>query len=135
MTPLYIEDIADVEDLEPAVFPLVEDFVVRLVLTRSFGKQVELASGSRGRLAGFHWWDHAETSLVSPEFRIPVGTTAAPFEDVEQGWQILIWERDGWMLVAEAEEPVSRFDRWFRVDAEAYRAAWAAAVEGARQST
>ncbi len=132
MAQLYIEDIGDLDPLGPARFPLVEDFVVRLVQTRSFGLHVELASEQRGRLATFPYWDHADKAMTAPDFTPPLGTTEAPFDDVEQGWQILIWERDGHVLVAEADEPGSRFDRWFRVDVEVYRDAWAAAIEVAR---
>lgn len=133
MRTLYVEDIQGLEELEIARFPLVEDLVVRLVDAGPFGRHVELASERSGKLAGFPYWDYADKRITHPDFEIPLGTCATPFDDLEQGWQIVIWEAKGYAMVMEGDEIGSLYDRLFRVDVAAYRRAWNLAIEDVRR--
>jgi hypothetical protein len=133
MAKLYIEDLQDLDELDVAAFPVVEDLVVGFVDAGSFGQHVELSSGARGKLAEFPYLDHAYSRLTKPNFEIPLGTAASPFEDLEQGWQIVIWEAGGWVMVVEADDIGSLYDRGFRVDAGLYRRAWRRAISEARE--
>ncbi len=133
MDKLFLEDITDVVELDVEPFPVVEDLVVRLVEAGSFGSHFELASDRLGRLAWFPWWDHARRALGKPDFRIPLGSAESPYEDLEQGWQIVIWEAGGWVMVMEGDDVGSAYDRWFRVRSEDYSEAWQGLIEDERR--
>lgn len=107
--------------------PTIHDFIVRLIDSSAGGKHIELASESRGRLAGFPAWDHADRDLrhFIPS-DIPVGTREEPYEDRDEDWQIAIFEHAGWVYVAEgAAEGTTAF----RVKADVYGKAWLTLIQ------
>jgi hypothetical protein len=106
-------------DLETA--PIVDDFVVRLIDVEGV-KHVELASESNGRLTWFPGWEHADRDLrhLTP-MDVPIGPFAAPFEDADEGWRIVIYEQKGLVHVAAT-------DATFRVPTARYLEAWAALI-------
>ena len=84
---------------------------------------MELASASRGRLAWFPAWEHADRDLrhfVATD--VPIGTFDRPYQDVDEDWSISIFEQGGWVYVDEG-------DTHFRVPTAQYLAAWAALVD------
>jgi hypothetical protein len=111
--------------------PVVHDFVVRLVDHDEGGKHVEFASASRGRLAGFPAWEHADRDLrhfITAD--VPFGTVDEPYDDRDEEWRIVIYEDGGWVYVAEGDHPnASRFTSRFRVLRERYFGAWTALID------
>jgi len=97
----------------------VTDFAVRV----NDEHRIEFVSASRGRLASFPAWEHADRDLrhfVAAD--VPLGTFDAPYEDADEGWRIAIYEHAGWVYVDE--NGVS-----FRVPRERYLRAWAAVID------
>jgi hypothetical protein len=103
-------------------FEAVSDFSVRLIEIDEV-KYLELASESRGRLAWFPAWEHADRDLrhFTPA-DVPIGTFAEPYYDAADDWSISIFEHGGWVYV---EENGSRF----RVPRDRYLQAWAALID------
>lgn len=94
-----------------------------LIDTEESGKQLEYTSPTRGRLARFPAWEHVDRDLrhfIADD--VPNGTPAEPYDDRDEGWQIVIFEDDGWVYVSEG-------DSHFRVRAERYREAWMALID------
>lgn len=118
---------ATLSEAQLAAFPLVRGFAVVLRDARSLGQHIRFVDGDGGDLAGFPWWDHMETGLKRWTLdRVPLGSRAAPFDDLEQGWQIYIFAEGDHVYVVQGGEPgCHRFARWFRVERAAYLAAWA----------
>lgn len=121
-----------IERTDLDTFPVVSDFAVRLTDARDDGgRHIELVSASRGRLAGFPAWDHADRDLrhfVPSD--VPLGTFDDPYDDRDEGWRILIFEEGGWVYVAEGAEPdAETFESVFRVRRERYFQAWAALID------
>jgi hypothetical protein len=53
-----------------------------------------------------------------------------PFDDLEQGWQILIFEHDERVFVLEGPEPLCHdFPVWFAVPRDEYFTAWRQVIE------
>ena len=122
-------------DIAHERFVTIGDFEIRLKPTDCLGLHLQLASGSQGPLAGFPWWDDVDADLANWTLKnIPMGTSACPFSDCEQGWQILIWEAEGWVYVAEGDEPCGdTFHATFRVERGRYLEAWAGVIERSRE--
>ncbi len=103
-------------DLDP--FLPVSDFSV--VLTDD--RRIELVSESRGRLAWFPAWEHADRDLrhfVAGD--VPFGSIDEPFVDEDEGWRIQIFEHGGWVYIAEGTA-------MYRVPRDDYFRAWAALI-------
>ncbi|MDQ3281825.1 MAG: hypothetical protein M3Q69_10460 [Acidobacteriota bacterium] len=112
-------------------FSDVGDFVVRLTDAGEGDLHIEFASRSRGRLAGFPAWEHADRDLrhfIPAD--VPFGTFAEPYEDRDEGWRIVIFEDAGWIYIAEADEVnATDFARTIRVKRDTYFEAWAALID------
>lgn len=101
----------------------IDDFVVILVDSDESGQQLEYRSALGGRLAHFPAWEHVDRDLrhfISGD--IPNGTREEPYVDRDEGWEIRIFEEDGWVYVEENGER-------FRVRADEYRRVWNALID------
>lgn len=85
------------------------------------------------------WWNEPVSKVRSWTVAdIPCGTIANPYYDSDQGWNIVVWQMDGQIFVAEGdgerdeERDQSTYIRWFRVSRELYRAGWTDALEQLR---
>jgi hypothetical protein len=128
---LVVRDNRDLDAVDVSVFQAVSGFTVRLIDTETFGKHIALFDGGGTQLAGFPWLDHADAELVGLFEQIRDATVEAPFQDMEQSWEILIWRKgaDFFVLQGDGEE-YGEFDVAFRVPADAFIAAWTAAARG-----
>jgi hypothetical protein len=64
----------------------------------------------------------------SPE-DVPLGSIDEPVEDADEDWQILIFERGGFVFVLEGSQPhAMEFDVWFRVPRDRYIREWARVI-------
>ena len=112
--------------LDLLAFPLVEDFIIKLEQTGTFGIHLYFYSDQLGRLASFPWWDNVEKDLSSyTSSDIPVGDFDEPYSDLEQGWQIIIFEDENFVYIMEGQEPCcTEFPIWFRVTRDRYYNEW-----------
>lgn len=111
----------DEDDLES--FPVIRDFSVSMRDVPDTGKHIEFVSESRGPLAWFPAWDHADRDLrhfVPGD--VPLGTIDEPFEDADDEWRLMLFEHGGFVYVLEGDSPrAADFPRWFRVPRGRYR--------------
>ncbi len=148
-TPLFSQTYIppDMQRLPLHTFPLIQDFEVLLekmeVLPEDgtgsrrcpFGYHVCFFSSSRGYIASFPWWDHAELDLRREDFSLPLGDLNHPYSDLEQGWEIVIAKHDHLIYVLEGD-----FDRvttegyhtWFKVAEDRYLSQWHQTIQACR---
>src|SRR5436305_14209525 len=105
--------------------PRITDFSLTLVDYPEGGLHIELMSRTRGHLAGFPAWDHADRDLrhFTPD-DIPLGTEDIPFEDADEAWRITIVARGKDVFVLEGDSPHGPFTRRYRIPRDQYLAAW-----------
>lgn len=61
---------------------------------------------------------------------VPLGTIDEPYDNRDDGWRIVIFERAGHVYILEDDSPNGmRFPRRFRVPRDRYIAAWAAVID------
>lgn len=122
-TSSYSEEI---KKLDLNTFPLIDDFSIVTRDRGQLGYHVYFLSNKFGLLASFPWWDHAERDLKDMDIsKIPIGRMDNPFDDLEQSWQILIWEKRDNVYIMEGEDPCcTEFPVWFRIKKEKYLGEW-----------
>lgn len=110
--------------------PLVDDFFIALREDGDGGKHLYFLSRSRGVLAGFPCWDHADRDLRHFTLDdVPFGTEERPYEDSDEGWRIVLFQRGREVHVWESDDPATdEYHRRFSVDAERYWAAWSEVI-------
>src|SRR5437867_10154359 len=112
-------------------FPIVPDFAIELRESEETGQHIYYVSPSRGELAGFPYWDNAERDMrhfVAED--VPLGSIDEPVEDADVDWQIVIFERRGFVHVLEGAAPhTTQFDVWFRIPRDRYIAEWARVID------
>lgn len=119
-------------DLAIDQFPIVQDFRLELRdCGGDLGWHIEFLSHDLGHLGGFPWWDHVDVALQRFSLEnIPLGTLDEPYSDLDQGWQIVIFEANGFVHVLEnegvdGEDPSGcTFTTWFRVPRVQYVHEW-----------
>jgi hypothetical protein len=113
-------DLNNLDDVPP-----VTDFYLTLRDEPEGGLHIEMLSRTRGHLAGFPAWDHADRDLrhFTPA-DIPLGTEEEPFEDADEGWRIVILAQGNAVFILEADAPSGALTRRYRVPREQYVAAW-----------
>lgn len=68
---------------------------------------------------------------------IPLGDFITPFSDLDQGWEIVIAEYEGYVYVLEGLFDYSRikgYDTWFKVPKNLYLSKWQEAIRACRRS-
>jgi hypothetical protein len=103
----------------------VTDFYLALRAQPEGGLHIEMLSRTRGPLAGFPAWDHADRDLrhFTPA-DIPLGTEEIPFEDADEAWRIVILPRGTDVFILEGDAPHGALTRRYRIPREQYLAAW-----------
>jgi hypothetical protein len=89
------------------------------------GLHIVMMSRTRGPLAGFPAWDHADRDLrhfILDD--IPLGTEDEPFEDADEQWRIAIVTRGTEVFLLEGDFPNGAFTRRYRIPRDEYLAAW-----------
>ena len=112
-------------------FPVIGDFTIEMRESEEFGQHLYFVSPTRGELAGFPYWDNAERDMrhFVPE-DVPLGSIDEPVEDADVDWQIVIFERRGFVHVLEGAAPhTTQFDVWFRIPRDRYIAEWARVID------
>jgi hypothetical protein len=105
--------------------PPITDFYLTLRDQPEGGLHIEMLSRTRGHLAGFPAWDHADRDLrhFTPD-DIPLGTDEEPFQDADEGWRIVILARETDVFILEGDAPHGALTRRYRIRREQYLAAW-----------
>jgi hypothetical protein len=113
----------DFDNLDDA--PRITDFHLTLVDYPEGGLHIRMMSRTRGDLAGFPAWDHADRDLrhFTPA-DIPLGTEEQPFEDADEAWRIAILAAGTDVLILEGDTPRGEFTRRYRIPRDQYLAAW-----------
>ena len=117
-------------DIDLATIPLVSDFGIELRQLEDLGQIIHFFSPTRGELAWFPAWEHAERDLrhLNPT-DVPLGSIDEPFDDHDEGWRIVIFEYAGFIFIFEDDRPNgTRFPRRYRVPRDKYVFAWAALI-------
>ena len=107
--------------------PTINDFAV---VVRDDGI-LEMTSASRGTLASFPAWEHADRDLRHfTAHDVPFGSIDEPYDDRDDAWRIVIYEDEGFVYVAEGDDPrKDEFARVFRVARDRYFTAWTAVID------
>jgi hypothetical protein len=105
--------------------PRIADFYLALREEPEGGLHIRMLSRTRGDLAGFPAWDHADRDLrhLTPD-DIPLGTEEEPFQDADDTWRIAILAVANDVFIFEGDSPRGAFTRRYRVPREQYVAAW-----------
>jgi len=107
----------------------VTDFYLTLNEYPEGGLHIEMMSRTRGRIAGFPAWDHADRDLRHfTHDDVPLGTDEEPFEDADEAWRIVILSRGKDVFILEGDAPHGALTRRYRVPREQYLAAWDALI-------
>lgn len=110
--------------------PLIDDFFIALREDGEGGRHLYFLSRTKGVLAAFPFWDHADRDLRHFTLEdVPFGREERPYEDADEGWRIAIFQRGGQVHVWEGDDlSVERYARTFRVDADRYWEAWSEVI-------
>ena len=121
-------------------FPLIEDFDVVLEGCTSKHEQEDhlppryyarFFSPSRGFLA-LLLPDEPE-DLCQPDFVIPSGDFNAPYDDLDQGWNILIMEDHEYVYIITGNWEIGEAQRtWFKVERNLYYRQWEKTIQRCR---
>jgi hypothetical protein len=112
-------------DLDLDDVPRISDFYLTLREEPEGGLHIAMMSRTRGHLAGFPAWDHADRDLRHFTLDdIPLGTEEEPFEDADEAWRIAILAAGKDVFILEGDVPRGPFTRRYRVPREQYLAAW-----------
>ena len=119
--------------MNPTHIPLVTDFAVVLRDSREGGKHIEFFSASRGTLASFPEWDHADRDLRHfTAMDVPIGPPEEPYDDRGEAWRIVIIDEGTHVRIAEYDAPRAADPvREFTVPRQRYLTAWAALIDQA----
>lgn len=118
-------------DVSLSDFPIIQDFQIVLEnnIDSTMGYHLRFFSSPLGFIASFPWWDHAERDLARTDFVVPTGSCDAPYWDVEQGWDLTIFEKDDFVYVIEGDfDETDSYHSWFKVPADRYFAEWKKAI-------
>jgi hypothetical protein len=114
-------------DLDDA--PLITDFYLTLDEAPEGGLHIAMMSRTRGHLAGFPAWDHADRDLRHfTHDDIPLGDDEEPFEDADEAWRIVILAQGKDVFLLEGDAPRGELPRRYRIPRDQYLAAWDALI-------
>jgi len=103
----------------------IADFSLTLREEGEGGQHIVMMSRTRGHLAGFPAWDHADRDLRHFTLAdIPLGTEDEPFEDADESWRIVILAQGTDVFILEGDAPNGALTRQYRIPREQYLAAW-----------
>ncbi|MEA2417210.1 MAG: hypothetical protein QOI58_3867 [Thermoanaerobaculia bacterium] len=109
--------------------PRVTDFYLTLNEYPEGGLHIAMMSRTRGHLAGFPAWDHADRDLRHfTHDDIPLGTDDEPFEDADEAWRIVILALEKDVFILEGDAPRGPLTRRYRIPRDQYLAAWDALI-------
>jgi hypothetical protein len=107
----------------------ITDFYLTLDEYPEGGLHIEMMSRTRGRIASFPAWDHADRDLRHfTHDDIPLGTDDEPFEDADEAWRIVILPQGKDVFILEGDAPRGPLTRRYRIPRDQYLAAWDALI-------
>jgi len=118
-------------NLNLSLFPVVNDFeiLINKKRLRTLGKHIYFYSASRNeKLTSFPWWDNAEIFLKKWRKKdMPIGTIDNPFSDLEKGWQVFIFEENGFVYILQGDEiknENNEMHTWYKTPKALYFKEW-----------
>lgn len=111
------------------LFPAVNDFEIIVTEHKDphLGRHLYYYSNEFGVLTSFPWWDFVGEDLQTKKIHdiMPIGTLCNPYDNLEQGWQLLIWEKGQFIYIMQGNEPCcTEFDIWYKVNKNDYYVGW-----------
>ncbi|AGZ39050.1 hypothetical protein [Actinoplanes friuliensis] len=120
---------------DPDEFPQVQGFEVRLE-PGAHGFELTFTTTQPDHVVEWAWITERDHEIWAWTIGdVPCGTNAKPYRVSDQGWNILVWEQNGHVFVAQGEgewdyeRDADTFTTWFKVTSDLYRAAWTTALE------
>jgi hypothetical protein len=103
----------------------ITDFYLTLDEEPEGGLHIAMMSRTRGRLASFPAWDHADRDLRHfTHDDIPLGTEEEPYEDADEAWRITILADRNDVFILEGDAPGAPLTRSYRIPRVQYLGAW-----------
>jgi hypothetical protein len=131
-----LSDHGGLKALDAAIFQTVDGFAVRLRDCGELGHHLHFCDGLGNSIASFPWLDHADACLPELFGQISGADVNSPFHDLEEGWEILIWQNADHFFVCEGRgDPFGEFGTLFRVHADAFIAAWTNLLSSTRATS
>jgi len=126
---IIIPDYDNIKNVDLSSVPLITGFTIVLEDTNLFGKHMTFEDKEKNLIASFNWWDDVDVKIKNMS-RIPLGDIDDPFNDLEQGWQILIFELNSEVYILQSHEPCGEeFPYYCKVKSKEYRKEWTRIIE------
>jgi hypothetical protein len=143
--PMMIDHLATgLTGFRPDDFADAQDFIVELMIW-AHDDGVEsldltyVVSSPAIRICWAWWSEPVEKIRAWTVTDVPCGTVEKPYHDSDQGWNIMIWQMDDQIFVAEGdgewdeERGQTIYRRWFKVSRKLHDAGWTAALDRLRR--
>lgn len=144
MTPMLIDYLpTGLSGFDPAGFPRARDLTVQLTVRGQDEGTDRLnltyvVSSPATRIC-WGWWTEPVDKIRDWTLAdIPRGTVEDPYYESDQGWNLLVWQMDDDVFVAEGDgerdeqRDQNTYVRWFKVSRKLYEAGWIAALDRLR---
>ncbi|GLW36034.1 hypothetical protein [Actinoplanes regularis] len=119
----------------PEEFPEAQDFVVEFT-SSEFGLNLTFRVQSLAIIMEWGWLKATDAEILSWTVgNAPRGTLQEPYHDSDQGWNVMIWEMEDHVYVAEGEgewdedRDSNTYTMWFKVPCALYDRAWGEALK------
>jgi hypothetical protein len=119
-----------VQNFDLDYFPLVADFEIRIEHC-----QIWFFSQSLGYLTEIKQWSICEFCHrgEADDLLIPVGSLSAPYEECDQGWELIIGEHNDFVYIMQGDftrhNDEKWFPVWFKVAKAKYFEQWQSAIK------
>lgn len=128
---LIIRDLDQLSQVNVEEFPIALDFQISLS-DQGRNSTLSFATRSLDLTINFPWWDNPKSEIADWSLSdIPNGTMESPYLDMDQGWQIVIWQHGNSVYIAQGGDNEQEFDVWFSVPRELYFDQWSKAIRQA----
>ncbi|GAB2704946.1 hypothetical protein [Kitasatospora kifunensis] len=128
---LQVAGLDRLHGLDLGLFPIAEDFAIRLIHDEA-GSMIRFLASGVGAVIGFPWWENPREQISGWSLAdVPTGSIESPYWDMDQGWHILIWQTGDLVYIAQGGSSEGEYDDWFAVPAALYRSEWEEAIRRA----
>ena len=136
---LPLNEFPSVEDFEVVLWGMFSEDEVQMEEDQNATRyHVRFFSQERGFLASFFYNDYNAEDLLAEHFQIPHGDFTLPYFDLEQGWAMLIAEREEnvYILAGNFEELLEKkgYHTWFKVEKKRYYDQWEKTLQLCRET-
>jgi hypothetical protein len=115
-------------------FPEARDFTVELTPSE-YGLRLAYIVSCPPIVVEWGWVKATDAEIrASTIADLLCGTLKRPYHDSDQGWNIMVWQMDNCVFIADGdgvwdeERDSNTYTTWFKVSSELYYAAWTKAL-------